>query len=107
MTSEATATAEEPRDLYQDLANAATQIDTLDSEIKELQEQKNQVKTSLVKHHGIKLADFNTVLRWRRLEDEDRRDTLDNIRKCCEALGLTAQTDLFAEQPDVNLEVVK
>jgi len=107
MTEEATAPAEEPRDLYEDLLNAATQIDTLDAEIKGLQEKKNEVKTSLIKHHGIKIGDFNTVLRWRRLEDEDRNETLDNIRKCCQALGITAQVDLFAEQPGVNLEVVK
>ena len=107
MTSEATATAEEPRNLYQDLAKAASEINVLDAEIKQLQEKKNEVKQSLVKFHGIKLGDFNTVLRWHNLEDEDQRDTLDNIRKCCEALGLTAQTDLFAEQPDVNLKVVE
>ena len=112
MTQESTATTDEPRDLYEDLRNAATQIDSIDAEIKGLQEKKNEVKTSLVKHHGIKIGDFNTVLRWCRLEDEDRNEMLDNIRKCCQALGITAQVDLFAEQSDVNtdqpeLELVK
>ena len=43
---------------------AAQEIGKTDAEIAELRERKSVIKSEKVKAHGIKLADFNTVVRW-------------------------------------------
>ena len=83
-----------------DLLLAAQEIGKIDAEIAELRERKNEIKYEKVKTHGVKLADFNTVARWWSLENEDRNETIDNIRLCCEALGIGGQGDLFPASPE-------
>ena len=87
-------------EMKRDLLLAAQEIGKIDAEIAELRERKNEIKHEKVKAHGIKLADFNTVARWWKLEGEDRNETLDNIRVCCEALGIGEQGDLFPASPE-------
>ena len=82
-------------DLKRDLMLAAQEIAKIDAEIAELRERKTEIKQAKVKAHGIKLADFNTVVRWWQLENEDRNTTIDNIRLCCEALDIGGQGELF------------
>ena len=82
-------------EMKRDLLLAAQEIGKIDAEIAELRERKNEIKHEKVKAHGIKLADFNTVARWWKLEGDDRDETLDNIRVCCEALGVGEQGNLF------------
>ena len=82
-------------DIKRDLMLAAQEIARIDEQIAELRAAKNEIKQAKVKAHGVKLADFNTVARWRKLENEDRNQTLDNIRLCCEALEIGTQGDLF------------
>lgn len=77
------------------LLDAANKIDRLEAEIAELQAEIRQIKHEEVKALGVKLADFNTVRRWRRLEAEERDQTLDNIRLCAEAMNIGMQPDLF------------
>lgn len=91
-------------DMKADLAKAAVAINRIDEQIAELQAERREIKAENVKAHGIKMADFNTVLRWWKLENEERDATIDNIRVCCEALGVGGQGDLFpgpgaGEQP--------
>ena len=86
-------------EMKRDLLLAAQEIGKIDAEIAELRERKNEIKHEKIKSHGIKLADFNTVARWWKLEGEDRNETLDNIRVCCEALGIGEQGDLFPASP--------
>ena len=86
-------------EMKRDLQLAAQEIGKIDAEIAELRERKNEIKHEKIKAHGIKLADFNTVARWWKLEGEDRNETLDNIRVCCEALGIGEQGDLFPASP--------
>ena len=81
-----------------DLLSAAVEIVKIDAEIAALQEQKAEIKAAKVKAHGVKLGDFNIVLRWRNLDIENQAETIDNIRLCCEALGVGAQGELFADQ---------
>ncbi len=88
-------------ELRADLAKAATAINKIDEQISQLQAEKREIKVEKVKTHGIKMADFNTVLRWWKLENEDRDETLDNIRMCCEALGIGGQGDLFPTPDEV------
>ncbi len=83
-----------------DLMLAAQEIARIDEQIAELRAEKNEIKHEKVKTHGIKLADFNTVARWWKLEGDDRNETLDNIRVCCEALGIGGQGDLFPASPE-------
>ena len=82
-------------EMKRDLLLAAQEIGKIDAEIAELRERKNEIKHERIKSHGIKLADFNTVARWWKLEGDDRSETIDNIRVCCEALGVGGQGDLF------------
>ena len=82
-------------EMKRDLLLAAQEVGKIDAEIAELRERKNEIKHEKIKAHGIKLADFNTVARWWKLEGGDRDETLDNIRVCCEALGIGGQGDLF------------
>ena len=82
-------------EMKRDLLLAAQEIGKIDAKIAELREHKNEIKHEKVKAHGIKLADFNTVARWWKLEGDDRSETIDNIRVCCEALGVGEQGDLF------------
>ena len=89
-------------DVKRDLMLAAQEIGKIDAEIAELRERKNEIKHEKVKAHGVKLADFNTVRRWWNLEGEERSLTLDNIRLCCEALGIGAQGDLFPTPVEVD-----
>ena len=89
-------------DVKRDLMLAASEMAKIDAEIAELRERKNEIKHEKVKAHGIKLADFNTVARWWRLENEERNETLDNIRVCCEALGIGGQGDLFPTPAEVS-----
>ncbi len=88
-------------ELRADLAKAASAINKIDEQISQLQAEKREIKAGKVKAHGIKMADFNTVLRWWKLENEDRDETLDNIRLCCEALGVGEQGDLFPTPDEV------
>ena len=60
-------------EMKRDLLLAAQQIGKIDAEIAELRERKNEIKHEKVKAHGIKLADFNTVARWWKLEGDDRQ----------------------------------
>ena len=87
-------------EMKRDLLLAAQQIGKIDAEIVELRERKNEIKHEKIKVHGIKLADFNTVARWWKLEGDDRSETIDNIRVCCEALGIGGQGDLFPASPE-------
>ena len=87
-------------EMKRDLLLAAQEIGKIDAEMAELRERKNEIKHEKIKAHGIKLADFNTVARWWKLEGEDRNETLDNIRVCCEALGIGEQGDLFPASPE-------
>ena len=87
-------------EMKRDLLLAAQDIGKIDAEIAELRERKNEIKHERIKSHGIKLADFNTVARWWKLEGEDRRETIDNIRVCCEALGIGGQGNLFPASPE-------
>ena len=64
-------------EMKRDLLLAAEEIGKIDAEIAELRERKNEIKHEKVKAHGIKLADFNTVARWWKLEGDDRNATLD------------------------------
>ncbi len=82
-------------EMKRDLLLAAQEIGKIDAEIAELRERKNEIKSEKIKVHGIKLADFNTVARWWKLEGDDRNETIDNIRVCCEALGIGGQGYLF------------
>ncbi len=82
-------------EMKRDLLLAAQQVGKIDAEIAELRERKNEIKHEKIKAHGIKLADFNTVARWWKLEGNNRSETIDNIRVCCEALGIGGQGDLF------------
>ncbi len=88
-------------DVKRDLMLAAQEIGKIDAEIAELRERKNEIKHEKVKAHGVKLADFNTVARWWKLEGEERSLTLDNIRLCCEALGVGSQGYLFPVPTEV------
>ena len=87
-------------EMKRDLLLAAQEIGKIDAEIAGLRERKNEIKSEKIKAHGIKLADFNTVARWWKLEDDDRSETIDNIRVCCEALGIGEQGDLFPASPE-------
>ncbi len=82
-------------ELKRDLMLAAQEIARIDEQIAELRAEKNLIKQAKVKAHGVKLADFNTVARWRSLENKDRNETIDNIRLCCEALGIGGQGEFF------------
>lgn len=84
-----------------DLLSAARAITGIRAKIAELREEENEIKQTKVKANGIKLADFNTVLRWWNLEDDDRNETLDNIRICAEALNVGAQASLFPTGDDI------
>ena len=81
-----------------DLKEAADRILTLKKQTAGLQADIGKIKAENVKAHGIKMADFNTVLRWYSLELEDRNATMDNIKVCCEALGVGGQGSLFPDQ---------
>ena len=50
-----------------------------------------------VKGLGIKMADFNAAMRLYVLEDEDRAESVDNMKIAFEALGIGAQGDLFPD----------
>ena len=89
-------------DMKRDLMLAAQEISRIDAEIAGLRERKAEIKHEKVKAHGIKLADFNTVLRWWNLESEDRDQTIDNIRICCEALGVGGQGELFPTPAEIG-----
>ena len=78
-----------------DLMEAANRILGLKKEVAKIQEEIQEVKAKQVKAHGIKMVDFNTVLRWYSLELYDRNETVDNIRVCCEALSVGVQGALF------------
>lgn len=85
-----------------DLLKAAKQIKAKQDRIAGIREEISEIKSTMVKAHGIKLADFATVMRWWNLEDEDRDQTLDNIRICAEALGVGAQADMFPSEGAVK-----
>ena len=87
-------------EMKRDLLLAAQEIGKIDAEIAGLRERKTEIKIEKIKVHGIKLADFNTVARWWKLEGDDRSETIDNIRVCCEALGIGEQGDLFPASPE-------
>lgn len=50
-----------------------------------------------LKSFGIKMLDFNAVLRLYELEAEDRNESVDNMKIAFEALGIGGQADLFPE----------
>ena len=93
----------ETRDASDDILQAVNQILPLLEQIKAIRSEINEIKQARVKAHGIKLIDFNTVLRWRQLEDEERKETLENIQTLCSALGVEAQGELFSPEGAVNL----
>ena len=78
-----------------DIKEAAVEISRINTKISVLQEKRAEIKADKIKKHDIKMADFNTVLRWYLLEDDDRNATIDNIRLCAEALGVGTQGELF------------
>ena len=84
-----------------DIKTAALEISKINAEIAELQEARTKIKAERIKKHDIKMADFNTVLRWYLLEDDDRNETIDNIRLCAEALGVGRQGELFPSKETV------
>ncbi len=49
---------------------------------------------------GIKMKDFAVAKRLYELEGDERHEALDNIRVCCEALGVGEQGDLFPASPE-------
>ena len=93
----------ETRDAAEDIRGAVNQILPLLEQIKGLRAEINEIKQSKVKAHGIKLIDFNTVLRWHTLEDDERKETIENIQTLCKALDIRAQGQLFEGDNVVNL----
>ena len=54
-----------------------------------------------IKGAGIKMKDFAVAKRLYELEGDERHEALDNIRLCCEALGVGVQGDLFPTPAEV------
>ena len=88
------------------LAEIKRVISSAASEIIKLETERSAVQTAIrenkakVKGCGIKMADFNAVLRLFKLEDEDRAESVDNLKICIEALGIASQGDLFPEKSE-------
>ena len=82
------------------ILQVANEINRLEIAKAELGEQIGEQK-SKIKALGIKLADFNAVRRLWKLEEEDRRESLEGVALCAEALGVKLQSDLFEGQDDI------
>ena len=73
-------------------------INTLEAERKAVGAQITEIKQRVIEGDlGMKISDFNAVLRLYSLEDGDRATYLDALRETFEALGIGGQLSMFIE----------
>lgn len=83
--------------IKQTIASAAAECDSLDSQIKQLQEDKREVRAT-VKALGVTMREFDMARRYTRFDDDEKRaEAIDWLKVCFEALGVGAQGSLFPD----------
>ncbi len=84
-------------DVTQEIANAMDEHDRIDEQRKALNAEKQEIRSAL-KAKGISIKAFDAALRYRRLDDSDKRESYDfSYSLCRSAAGHPIQADMFKE----------
>ena len=76
-----------------DMVTAAKKILELDTKIAVLNKERGEIRAKYIKGNDLKLRDFNTIYRLWKLEDDERKASVDAMLRT--AVALDVQGDLF------------